>query len=392
MKKITTKEFIEKAKQIHGDKYDYSKTEYVNNKTKICIICPIHGEFWQRPSDHLSKCGCPKCGSLRSNGKYVDNSIIMNKFKEIHDNKYDYSKVEYKGAHTKVCIICPEHGEFWQLPSSHSNGSGCPKCAKKGRISKTNINFINEAKLVHSDIYDYSKVDYKGSKEKICIICPKHGEFWQESASHLNGSGCPKCAKEIKIKRINANFNKRAKEIHGDKYDYSKVDYKGWNKKICIICPEHGEFWQDGGIHLSGHGCPICNKSKLEKEIEYELIKNNIHYISQYRPKFLKNGHSQQSLDFYLPDYNIAIECQGIQHFEPVEFFGGLESFKEIKRRDLKKNILCKKNGINIFYYTDNIKKCYFNELYNEENLLKSCLPSSINSILKMGNLLPLLI
>ncbi len=123
-KKITTEEFIERAKSVHGEKYDYSKTEYIDSKTKVCIICPIHGEFWQIPFGHLNGANCPICNSKK---KQTQEEIIS-RFKHIHEDRYDYSKVKYKNILTDVCIICPKHGEFWQTPHSHLKGSGCPKC------------------------------------------------------------------------------------------------------------------------------------------------------------------------------------------------------------------------------------------------------------------------
>jgi hypothetical protein len=132
-------EFISKSKEIHDDKYDYSKVEYVNAQTKVCIICPIHGEFWQRPLDHIkNKSGCPRCV-----GRNKTTEEFIKKAKEVHGNKYDYSKVEYKGAFTKVCIICPEHGEFWQVPNNHLNGKGCPYC-NHGLTKQYKFNLLQE--------------------------------------------------------------------------------------------------------------------------------------------------------------------------------------------------------------------------------------------------------
>ena len=129
---LTTESFIEKAKKVHGDKYDYSKVEYKNCKTKVCIICPKHGEFWQEARQHLSGRGCPECKRKKCGSSQKSNiKDFINKAKEVHGNKYDYSKVEYKNSKTKVCIICPEHGEFWQRPYVHLLGQGCPKCGNK---------------------------------------------------------------------------------------------------------------------------------------------------------------------------------------------------------------------------------------------------------------------
>ena len=196
MEKFTKEQFIEKAKKIHGDKYDYSKVEYKGNKIKVCIICPIHGEFWQEPRTHLQGCGCWKC---KKNFK-LNTKTWIEKAKKIHGDKYDYSKVEYTNNKTKVCIVCPIHGEFWQNPNSHLQGFGCKKCGINSSKEKQilgKIEFIKKANLIHLNKYDYSKVEYINNNTKVCIVCPKHGEFWQTPASHINGkSGCPFCSIE----------------------------------------------------------------------------------------------------------------------------------------------------------------------------------------------------
>ena len=291
--------------------------------------------------------------------------------KRVHGNKYDYSKVNYIDSKTKICIICSEHGEFWQLPSAHLNGQGCPKC-KKYRVGEgkynTNI-FIEKAKLVHGDKYDYSKVNYIDSITKVCITCPEHGEFWQEPNSHLRGNGCKKCAVELKKKIVRENFIKRASKIHNFKYNYTKTEYNGWNEKVCIICPEHGEFWQSGGSHLMGKGCPMCNKSKLEIEISNCFSEKNIKYVEGKHFDWLGKQH----LDFYLPEYNIAIECQGEEHFKEINFFGGKDGFINTNKRDINKNKLCKKNNIKLLYYTNlNYDNFLGEKLYkSKEELLK---------------------
>ena len=255
--KMDSNTFIIKAREIHGDKYDYSKVEYINAQAKVCIICPKHGEFWQTPDKHLSGRGCKKCGIIKRSNKQKGNIVeFVIKAKEIHGDRYDYSKAEYSNTNTKLCIICPEHGEFWQSPVTHLKGHGCPKCSGNAKLSMQT--FSQKAKEIHGDRYDYSKVEYSNAQTKVCIICPEHGEFWQTPNSHLNGNGCPKCGGCNKLD--NESFVIKAKEIHGDKYDYSKVNYINAQTKVCIICPEHGEFWQTPGSHLNGNGCCICNK------------------------------------------------------------------------------------------------------------------------------------
>ena len=417
-------DFIKKARKVHGDKYKYTKVVYVNNKTKVCIICPEHGEFWQTPSGHLQGQGCPTCGHVVvGDSKRSSLSDFIKKARKVHGDKYDYSKVEYIGSKIKVCIICPEHGKFEQIPNSHLRTHGCPKCkGDKLRESKTltKEEFIKKAREIHKDKYDYSKVDYMNSRTKICIICPQHGEFWQEANGHLSGRGCPKCANEANgercrsskedfIKKANEKhgdkydyskvtyvndctkitihcpehgnfeqtpnshlngrgcpkcgiensrekntstkeeFIEKAREVHGNKYDYSNVEYVGALTKVCIICPKHGhgEFWQRPVNHTRGIGCPKCNLSHLERSMMNYLDEVGITYDYQKCFKWM----GRQSLDFYLPDYNVGIECQGGQHFFPVERFGGDEMFKKILERDKRKKALCEKNGVKLLYF-----------------------------------------
>ena len=371
MKAKTTKQFIEKAKQVHGNKYDYSKVEYVNNRTKVCIICPIHGEFWQTPNDHLDGCGCKKCFNERVRGKskLISQNDFLIRAKKIHGDKYDYSKVEYKNIITKVCIICPEHGEFWQTPNDHLNGKrNCPKCAHRS-YKKTTEEFINEAKELHGNKYDYSKVEYDGKEKNVCIICPKHGEFLQKPTVHLKGSGCPICNREKnKLKLTTEEFIEKAIKIHGNKYDYSKVEYNNTDDKVCIICPEHGEFWQTPHCHIGKkQGCLFCNESHLEIEIKEFLIKNNIKFEEQKTFDWLRYKKPLR-LDFYLPEYNIAIECQGEQHFNKFRWEKNDEKLNERKKRDNIKLDLCKKNGIILKLYS--FKKFNENIITDKNKLL----------------------
>ena len=267
-KRYTNKEIIEKFNKIHNNKYDYSKVNYVSSNTKVCIICPEHGEFWQTPNHHLSGRGCPFCkGRKISKSKKYNNLVFINESVQIHKNKYDYTKVKYINCNTKVCIICPEHGEFWQTPRCHLRGSGCPKCGKISTQMSNTISqedFIRKAKEIHNNKYIYTKVVYKNNREKVNIICPIHGEFKQSPSKHLSGQGCPKCYGNIK--KTTEDFIKEAINVHGDEYDYSKSNYQGTNTKIEIICYKHGSFFQTPKNHLKGQGCPECSKLQFLKE------------------------------------------------------------------------------------------------------------------------------
>lgn len=264
-------EFISKAQKIHGFKYDYAKIDYKGNRKEVTIICSEHGEFNQKPMNHLSGKGCIKCGLISKARSRSEPSRIMFKEKAIgiHGNVYDYSKVLYINKDTDVLIICPYHGEFSQKPHNHVAGKqGCPKCGNEKRLKNNFIlakqNFYKNANKIHGDKYDYSEVNYVNAKENIIIKCKIHGEFKQAPDTHISGAGCPKCAGIVRL--TNEEFIIRANEIHKKKYDYSRVNYINAREKIDIICPEHGTFDQIAYNHLIGRGCPNCATSGFDKE------------------------------------------------------------------------------------------------------------------------------
>lgn len=234
------KDFKEKAKAVHGDKYDYSKVEYEKSSKKVCIICPKHGEFWQTPNSHLNGRGCKECSCEETHIKQKKtNDEFIHEAIKVHGDKYDYSKVKYSNCKTKVCIICPEHGEFWQMPNKHLSGQGCPKCAQE-RLAKgqtlTTESFIERAKMVHGDKYDYSKVDYKSYDEPVCIICPEHGEFWQTPDSHLQGSGCQMCSRRLS-KSENEIYQFVSDKLGCDKVEKSNNTILDKHNEIDILIP-----------------------------------------------------------------------------------------------------------------------------------------------------------
>lgn len=226
----------------------------------------------------------------------------------------------------------------------------------------TTEQFILKALTVHGNKYDYSKVEYKNNKTKVCIICPIHGEFWQLPSFHLNGCNCSKC----KGKNITTEeFVRKANIIHHNRYDYSKVNYIDNKTKVCIICPIHGEFWQTPDAHINGNqGCPACRESKLEKEIRLFLNENNIKYTQRKTFEWLKKERLLH-YDFFLNDYNIAIECQGLQHFKAINHFGGIKQLLKQQDYDLFKKIKSKEHNIKLLYYAD---KKYSNEIITDKN------------------------
>lgn len=292
MKKLSTEEFIERAREIHGDRYDYSNTVCTGSKNNVEIYCKKHKcTFTQQAGSHLRGCGCPLCGKEPRRKLRTSVKSFIKKSREIHGNDYDYSEVDYKGVEKKVCIKCNKCGQkFWQSPSKHLSGRGCPNC----------------------------KLSFLSSK----------------------------------FRKPRSEFIEQANKVHGYGYDYSKVTFNSLHDKITIICPEHGEFIQEAQSHLQGCRCPKCSRSShLEDDVRLLLSRNSIQFEEQKTWEWLIYK-SNQYVDFFLPDYNTVIECQGIQHFESVKFFGA-ENLEEVKLRDTNKLELCTKNGIRMLYYSN---------------------------------------
>lgn len=203
-----------------------------------------------------------KTGLLsKSQPQDVKNQWYIQKFQEVHGDRYDYSKVVYKTTREKVIIICQEHGEFLQTPQNHQAGKGCPNCqSNKKKDTKQCIqDFIDR----HGHTYDYSKVIYVNANTKVDIVCSKHGVFSQTPSNHLNGGGCPDCWKNIMTKSVEQCVED-FKKVHGDTYDYSKVQYANCRTKVEIVCKEHGSFLQTPNSHLRGDGCPKCQVSNQD--------------------------------------------------------------------------------------------------------------------------------
>ena len=265
--KHSTETFIQKSKDIHNNKYDYSNVNYIDNKTKVKIICKIHGEFELRPDDHFQNIGCANCSTKNINNNKIK---FLEQANNIHQKLYDYSKVNYINGHTNVIIICPIHGEFEQLPSNHLRGSICKLCSTNSiTINKRHGNdkkFIDKANEVHNNKYDYSKSIYINKNEPIIIKCNIHGDFTQKPKNHLHSKGCYNCTIENMVNNIkevySVKFIELSNEVHNNKYNYTKTKYENTNIKVIITCQKHGEFLQLPASHLSGYGCNRCRKIK----------------------------------------------------------------------------------------------------------------------------------
>lgn len=243
--------FLIKAKNRHGDQYDYSSVNYIGSKIKVTVICPQHGPFELLPGNHLRGQGCQSCKRL------IQTQEFIKKCQKKQKVAYDYSKCVLLSGNHKIEIICKDHGSFLQRPGDHRAGAGCPKCF--GNTQRSTEDFICDAIRVHDFRYDYSRVEYKTQKFKVEIICKEHGSFTQDPGSHLAGHGCPACSG---VKRVKfEEFVIRANHIHCDRYQYVENSFISMAKPTTIICSQHGEFRQVAAMHIHNHaGCPKCNK------------------------------------------------------------------------------------------------------------------------------------
>lgn len=321
---IDKEKFIQLSRNVHGDKYDYSKVEYNKVVDKVCIVCPIHGEFWQSARQHYKGQGCPKCGiESRSEKKSDTVESLKEKFIKKFGDKYDLSLITtYTDSKTKVPLICheknedgTEHGVFYIAPNYLLLGQGCPVCGnlKKGQDRKLSQEDVEKRIKELFPNYDVSKLEYKGTQTKVTVGCPKHGYFKITPDSLFNGCGCSKCGNEraaIKQTKTTEEFITEAKAKHKDYYSYEKTVYVNHNTPVTITCPVHGDFQQKPFDHLSGCGCRLCRATVSNLEIEiYDFIK------SIYHGKIIKNCRSLikgRELDIVIPDKKLAIEFDGL--------------------------------------------------------------------------------
>lgn len=292
------------------------------------------------------------------------------KAKAKFSNKYRYIKEYKEGTNTYVEYECPKHGIIRQTKYSHLKSKfGCKKCADESyKIYNSNEELIEACNKLHNGKYEYLEVDYTDLRKPMKIKCNvvdefgEHGIFYQKYSNHYcNKEGCPICGKThgMTLER----FVKKANKVHNFKYTYNNAVYKDAHTKLLITCPEHGDFLQTPNGHLMGDGCPKCKSSHMERNTRQLLTEYKINFEEQKQFDWLifkKRG--RMKLDFYLPDYNIAIECQGEQHFYPIEYYHGKEKFEVIKERDEYKKKLCEENNVKIEYIN------YFDNLENKLN------------------------
>lgn len=322
---MTTKDyedaFVQKAHFVHGAKYDYTKMDYKNSKTKVCIICPEHGEFWQTPRDHLKGSGCPQCAKEQ---RRIGETEFIQRANKTHNGKYDYSLVEYANNKTLVTIICPEHGKFKQRPYNHLQGQGCPKCA--GHYMDADY-FIEKSNKVHGGKYFYEKTNYIDYKTKVIITCPIHGDFLQSPNDHIVGCGCPKCKCDVYKNKESAN---------NDLYGANKEDFyhawKGMFKRCgnpknptyldCFVCDK----WNNLSAFREWYEANAIKGWAIDKDI---LFKGN----KEYAPD--KCCFVPQEIN------NLFVKCKKIRGKYPIGVKkGGKDSYyATIQQGNAKKHL-----------------------------------------------------
>jgi hypothetical protein len=363
----TTESYIAQAKEIYGDKYDYSLVDYKGVDTKVIIICPIHGEFIKIARAFIDGSSCNKCQSCN---KILENQkIFIENAVKIHGDKYDYSKVKYSNCKTKVEIICKIHGSFLQEPNGHLIGHNCPKCGyeiKKVKISKTFKNNRNIEKLkenivkIHPNI---TVISIDNESDVVICDCKYHGQF-ETNLRNAKKHGTELCSKCInrhnyKDKKIKETFKKH----YGNKYDYSlcqdifethKIHSQSY---IEIICPTHGQFRKRLDEHLHGSGCPKCAGVGYSKSaihwLEYLMKRDGIfiqHYLNHPDKEYKINvNDTVYKADGYCRETNTIYEYDGCIYHGCPKCFSDRDEINFVNNycmRELHINTLAKRKAI----------------------------------------------
>lgn len=314
-KKKTVKEFIEKANKIHNNKYDYDKVIYTGQNDKVCIICPKHGEFWQSPKTHY-KANCPNC---RYKASELEIEEFFNKCQEIHNKKYDYSLSKYENFTTKMTIICPIHGEFEQIPASHKNGEGCPKCGriKTGQARRLEYGkLLEEFKILYDDKYEYYGIEYFPKRTYILAGCKIHGKFSKDLNKHRKGKGCPQCMQKQGLEK------RRESDLNAWKHsDWAKIGEKSRlfeSFKVYIL-----ECWNE-------------NERFFKIGKTFQKISRRYSGNINYNWKVLKIITSDDGIKISKLEIELKQAHKKYKYLPKIKFGGMYECFSEINEEYLK--------------------------------------------------------
>lgn len=328
--KLTWEQVLNDFTRVHGDKFDYSNVDYVNNTTKIEVRCKKHDFiFHPTPKNHRRGTQCKKCGresqiekASKGKDKFIEEGI------EIFGDKDDYSLVDYVNTKTKVDIICSIHGKFEVQPDAYIRGLGCEECRRKKTKSTDKDMFLEEVYKIYGDKNDYSNTVVGDSRGKIDVVCKEHGEFIVYMSAHFSGQGCPKCAMTnyslIRTKTTDEFIN-QAKEVHGDNCDYSSTVYKGCRERVKIKCNKHDViFKQFPANHLSGGSCRQCLRENLSKAL---LGRDGTGGYT--RSSYAKQANGREACVYLIRCYD-----------EKEEFYKIGKTFLDINKRFTKGNLI----------------------------------------------------
>ncbi len=362
---LSSEEYEEKLKAIINENdYELLDVKHKNVKgefkttSSITYKCHKCGNVTTTTLGHIVNEGnrCPGCGQ----GARINSEIIMKRIDE-RCKELDCTFVrflneenEYKNNVTRVLIRCNTCDCEWETSYAHFiRDTGCPKCGGSKLLTNEEATerALEKGKENNITVLGFVDGEYKNNLSRLKLVCNECGYEWDMRYSNfMQDRGCPKCCGNVQP--TTEEWVEKARQVHGNAFDYSKTVYAGLKSKVCIICPEHGEFWQWPYAHLMGSGCPYCDGSSLERLVRNFLERNNIAFEQEKSFEWLRYELPMR-IDFYLPEYNVGIECQGGQHFKPVAIFEGEEGFKRTVKRDDLKRELCKMHDIKIFYFSN---------------------------------------
>lgn len=308
-KKSNLQEFITKSRKLHGDKYDYTKSVYVNDSTKVTITCPFHGDYVQTVNSHLRGKGCMACAILTfGKSRYeTAKNVFVEKAKKIHGERYDYSKAVYTGAKVEMELICKNHGSFYRHANGHLSGRGCHKCSLEAAKSTTE-EFVSRAKEIHSDFYDYSQTVYIKANIKVIIGCPIHGYFKQEPAIHLLNHGCTKCG------------HKRRGKLHSE-------NPTGWSLSNWKKSAEVSQFFDNFKVYIF--------KCYNEEEQFYKIgrtYRTSAYrsYDIPYKVEVLHEIKHEDARIIFNLEAQLKREYKNLKYIPKIPFGGMQECFSEL--------------------------------------------------------------
>lgn len=367
--KKTQEEVIKEFKEVHGDKYDYSLVKYIDARTRVDIICRIHGSFPQYPYEHKKGSNCRKCSRITgAKKKTLKREKVLEEFTKVHGQTYDYSKFKYEKSDVPSIIICKIHGEFPQSYSDHRSGKGCSDCSVKKVAEKNTLSqeeFLSRCSIHNFTNLDFSNTVYKGMNKYVEVICKKHGSYPVKAKHLANGVNCKDCSYEKATKEkhlTQQQFLDRAYNIFGNLYSYENTIYTKMSEEIKVFCNKHKyTFNVIPGNHLyKQQRCPKCSKNlskpeeglrKFVKKLDKEIKFNDRRAIKPLE------------LDVLLPKRKIAFELNGI-YWHKEDFVG--------KNYHRDKTIACKEKGIRLIHIFED-------EWNNKSDIVKSRISNLLN-------------